>query len=145
VIVGCAVAALSPDLDLLIPQAHRTVTHSIGAVAVVIIFAIVVTGRVTSHRTVDAGGRQRAVLAIVAAFASHLFLDWLAADPTAPRGLQLLWPINSRWYISGLDLFRGTARRNVFTWQSMWINATAITQEIALLGPIAWVVFRWRR
>ena len=79
---------------------------------------------------------------MVAAFASHLLLDWLGADPTPPNGVQLLWPFNDRWFISGLDLFRGTARRNLFTAQSMWINAAAIAQELAITGPIA--LFVWR-
>src|SRR4051812_25436573 len=71
----CVMLAVLPDADLLLPVAHRTVTHSIAAVAAVgllIIVASRVTGKVT--RTV--------AVACVAAYASHLLLDWLQTDPT---------------------------------------------------------------
>jgi membrane-bound metal-dependent hydrolase YbcI (DUF457 family) len=137
VVAACAILAATADLDLVIPQGHRMASHSIAAVAAVTIVAGVVTGKVTRR------GAPSVVAACAAAYASHLLLDWLASDPSPPRGLQLLWPFTSGWYISGLDLFRGTARRNIFTARSLWINATAIAQEIAILGPIAWVT--WRR
>lgn len=138
----CAALATAPDLDLLFPATHRMATHSLSAVVVVTILTVAVTARVTGIGYAS-GSRIRIVSASVAAFASHLFLDWLGADPTPPHGLQLLWPFSDRWYISGLDLFRGTARRNLFTARSMWINATAIAQEIAITGPVAWMVWRW--
>src|SRR4051794_39897525 len=49
-VAWCAVLAAAPDLDLLFPGTHRTVTHSVGgviAVAVVTIVSILVTGKVT--------------------------------------------------------------------------------------------------
>jgi membrane-bound metal-dependent hydrolase YbcI (DUF457 family) len=155
VVAWCAVLAAASDLDLLFPGTHRTVTHSLGAViavtavTVVTIISIVVTGKVTGVRPrVRSGVRPRVryliAVALILAFASHLVLDWLGADPTPPNGLQLFWPFSDRWYISGLDIFRGTARRNIFTAHSMWINATALAQEIAITLPIAWVVFRRR-
>jgi len=135
--VLCAGLAAAPDLDLLAPYQHRTATHSILALALVVIIAMVVTGKV----------RGRVISTIVwaagAAYASHLLLDWLAEDSTPPRGLQLLWPFSGRWFISDLDLFRGTARLHIFTANSMRINALAIAQEIAILGPlaaVAWLV-----
>jgi membrane-bound metal-dependent hydrolase YbcI (DUF457 family) len=147
VVAWCAVLAAVSDVDLLFPGTHRTVTHSVGgviavtAVIVVTIVSIVVTGKVTGVRP---RVRYLIAVALVLAFTSHLLLDWLGADPTPPYGLQVFWPFSDRWYISGLDLFRGTARRNIFTAHSMWINATALAQEIAITGPIAWVVFRRR-
>src|SRR5689334_350884 len=60
----CAALAALPDIDLLTPWFHRTVTHSIGAVYLISILAIVVTG----------GGRPpwrpRIVIACTAAYAS---------------------------------------------------------------------------
>lgn len=150
VIVACAILAVAPDLDLILPETHRTGTHSFVAVALVTIVAIAVTGKVTGDRLGDRPRdcprvRPLIVAALVLAFASHLLLDWLAVDPTPPHGIQLLWPFSSDWYISGLDIFRGTARRNLFTARTTWINATAIAQELAILGPIAWVTWRLRR
>ena len=147
----CAFLAAAPDLDLFVPYAHRAGTHSLLAVAVVAIFSIIamtVTGRVTGPGRV---GSRRAViawqvvLACTAAYASHLFLDWLGADDTPPRGLQILWPFSDRWFISDLDLFRGTARRDVFSALSMRTNALALVQEIAILGPVALAAWLERR
>ena len=148
-LIACAALAAAPDVDLVVPWMHRMGTHSVGAVALVTIVAIAVTGKVThsTRRFAARPGQVRllVIVALVTAYSSHLLLDWLAADPTPPRGLQIMWPFNSRWYISEMDVFRGTARRNIFTVQSMWINATAVAQELLILGPIAWVVFRLRR
>ncbi len=132
----CVGLAVLPDADLLLPIAHRTATHSVTAVAVVALLMIVaaaVTGKVT----------PRLVVAGVAAYASHLLLDWLQADPTPPYGLQMLWPMSSTWFISGWDLFRGTERRQVFEAATMRRNLAAGLQETAILAPIAaaaWLV-----
>lgn len=137
-IVACAALAAAADADLLLPSTHRTLTHGIGAVAVVTILAIVVTRKVTD-------ARLRVVVALVTAYASHLLLDWLGADPVPPRGLQLLSPFSDRWFISDWDVFRGTTRRELATAHAWWVNATAIAQEIVILGPVAWLAFRFRR
>ena len=131
--VACAIAAAAPDLDLLLPIQHRTITHSVIVVALVTavtIVAMAVTGKVKPTT-------RRLVFLCALAYASHLLLDWLAVDTTAPRGIQLFWPASDRWFISEWDLFRGTARRNVFSVESMRINALAILQEIVMLAPIA--------
>lgn len=130
----CVGLAVAPDLDLVV-QGHRMATHSVLAVAVITILIVVVTGKVTRSQA----ARRRIVLACAAAYASHIALDWLAVDPSPPMGVQALWPFTDGWYISNVNLFRGTARRDIFTAQSMWINGTAIAQEIAILGPLAWL------
>lgn len=132
----CAGLAVLPDGDLLFPIAHRTATHSVAAVAAVALLMIVasrVTGKVTA----------RVALACVAAYASHLLLDWLQADPTPPLGIQALWPVSSRWFISGWDLLRPTERRHMFEPATMQRNVIAIAQEIVILAPVAaaaWLV-----
>jgi inner membrane protein len=127
--VAAALAAL-PDADLLTPIRHRTVTHSIGAVIIVTIIAGVVTGQVT-RRTV-----WRVSLVCGAAYASHLLLDWLGADTFAPYGLQALWPFSDRFYISGWNVFRQTARGHMLTTAMIVKNLQAIAQEVAILGPV---------
>jgi inner membrane protein len=118
------------DIDLVLPVQHRTVTHSLGAVIAVTMIAALVTPQVTRR------SRGRVVLVCAAAYASHLLLDWLGVDRYLPYGLTLLWPFSDRFYISGWDLFRQTARLHLFTWSSTLINLQAIAQELALLGPI---------
>ncbi len=134
--------AMLPDVDLLgrlfggpFAGAHRTVTHSIGAVIVVTIIAAVVTAKVTRRN------RARIVAVCAAAYASHLVLDWLGVDTTFPYGLQALWPFSDRFYISGWDIFGPTARIGLFTAPTMLVNLKAVVQETAILGPI--VLLLW--
>ncbi len=124
---ACAGLAAAPDLDLAF-AAHRTITHSVGAVAVVGVLAAALAAR---------AGRPiaRVALMCAAAYGSHLLLDWLGADYYPPRGLQLMWPFNHEWYISGLDLFRQTARERIFTHGPIMTNVRAVLQELAILGP----------
>ncbi len=125
--LACAVLSASPDLDLLVAR-HRTVTHSVAAVAFVAIFAAAMAAR---------AGRPVARVAAMcaAAYATHLLLDWLAADAFPPRGIQWLWPLSHKWYISDTDWFRQTERRELFTAPSIIKNLQAIVQEIAILVP----------
>ena len=127
--LACAGLAALPDADLLLPIAHRTVTHSLGAVVAVGLFMIIataVTGKVT----------RRIALTCVAAYASHLLLDWLQADPTPPYGLQLLWPISSTWFLSGWNIFLATDRRHFLALATMKRNVVAVVQELVILGPL---------
>jgi inner membrane protein len=138
-IVVCAILAALPDIDLVLPGFHRTYTHSVTAVLVVIIVAAAMTGKVRRWRT---------ALICGAAYASHLLLDWLGADDFPPFGIQLFWPFSGRWYISGWDVFRQTARRHFFTLPIIRQNFLAVAQELAILLPIlglVWFMTRPRR
>ncbi len=129
----CAALGAAPDLDLAFIT-HRTVTHSIGAVCFVALFAAALAAN--ARRPI-----ARVALMCAAAYGSHLLLDWLGTDRYPPLGIQLMWPINHEWYISGVDLFRQTARQRVFTHGPLMVNVRAIVQEVAILGPI--VVVLW--
>jgi membrane-bound metal-dependent hydrolase YbcI (DUF457 family) len=131
----CAGLGALPDLDLAFAS-HRTATHSIGAVVLVALVAAALAAIV--RRPI-----ARVALMCAAAYGSHLLLDWLGADYYPPRGIQLMWPTSDTWYISGLDVFRQTARLRVFTRGPILTNIRAILQELAILGPIAvalWLV-----
>jgi len=131
--LACVGLGMAADLDLGWIT-HRTVTHSIGAVAFAGIFAAALAAN--AHRPI-----ARVTLMCAAAYATHLLLDWLAVDLSEPRGIQALWPLRFEWYISGLDLFRQTERRHLLSAATMLKNARAILQEIVILGPI--VVGLW--
>lgn len=131
-VTACAAVAMLPDADLLLPGMHRTATHSITAACLTFIIAALVTGEVTRWRIASLCGL---------AYASHLLLDWLGADDSPPRGIQLLWPFSHRWFISDLDLFRQTARRHFLTAPMMRQNALAVAQEVAILAPIVAVLW----
>jgi membrane-bound metal-dependent hydrolase YbcI (DUF457 family) len=125
--LACAALGAAPDLDLAFAE-HRTVTHSLLAAVLVGVFAAALAAN--ARRPI-----ARIALMCAGAYGSHLLLDWLGADYYPPRGIQLLWPINHEWYISGLDVFRQTARLRVFTRGPMLTNLRAILQEVAILGP----------
>jgi membrane-bound metal-dependent hydrolase YbcI (DUF457 family) len=133
--LACAALAMAPDLDLLMPG-HRTLTHSVGATLGVALLAAAMA--VSTGRPV-----LRLTLMCASAYASHLLLDWVGADHSPPYGLRALWPFTDAYYISGLDIFRDTARRHITTPSVMAQNLLAVAQEIAILAPIAlalWLV-----
>jgi len=136
-IFGAVVAAL-PDADLLIAQMHRSVSHSVGATALLMIIVAAVTRWVTGRV------QWRWVLLAGAAHASHILMDWMGTDPYAPPGLEALWPFSHRFYISGWDIFPPTERR-VFWPGAFWINARAFIVEVGVMGPIAVIVFLAKR
>ena len=125
--VACAVLAAVPDVDLFFDN-HRTVTHSVGAVCLVACATALVC-------VVRGGPLARIIWTCTAAYASHLLLDWTAVDKTVPRGVQLLWPFDHRFYISGWNVFRQTERRGLLSLRTMTINAVALMREIAILLP----------
>ncbi len=140
-VIWCAVVAVLPDADLLIPNFHRTATHSLTATVLIFIVTAAVTGKVTGRTD------WRTASALAAAHATHLLLDWLGADPSPPRGFQLLWPFDGRFFISDWDVFPGTERR-FGTGHFLAVNLHAAIVEVAMLGPCAiaaWYVRRKRR
>lgn len=125
--LACAALGAAPDLDLLF-VAHRTVTHSVSAAIFVGLFAGALAAN--AHRPV-----ARVGLMCATAYATHLLLDWLGTDNYPPRGIQAFWPISQGWFVSGIDVFRQTARHEVWSSESMLKNIRAIVQEIVVLGP----------
>jgi len=138
--LACAALAVSPDLDLLFRGFHRTAMHSVTAALLVTIIAAGVTGWVNGR--ID----RRAALLCGLAYASHLLLDWLGADPTPPHGLQLLWPFSHAWFIAPWTIFPGTERRTILSAAAMLTNLKAAAVELALLGPlVTWLGARRTR
>ena len=131
--LACVGLGAAPDLDLLF-LTHRTATHSVAAVAFVALFAAAMAVRV--DRPI-----ARVAAMCAAAYGTHLLLDWLGADAFPPRGIQGLWPLSQSWYISDTDVFRQTARHEIFSGPSIVTNVRAIAKEMAILGPA--VVALW--
>jgi inner membrane protein len=133
--MAVAAIAAAPDLDLIF-GVHRTVTHSIGATIAVALAAAVVAAAVRAPVL-------RVAIVCAAAHGSHIVLDWLSVDRFPPYGLQALWPFSEQWFISGKDWFRQTDHTHAFTRQGLRTNLLAVSQEIAILAPIAcgaWLV-----
>ena len=129
-LIVCMALAVLPDLDLLYQPIHRSFTHSLGSVILVMIVAALVTGKVTRRSGLVFG------LVCAAAWGSHIVLDWLGTDPNPPRGIQALWPFSNRWFISDWNLFLGTERRQLFTSDSVRQNIRAIVREVLVLAPL---------
>jgi membrane-bound metal-dependent hydrolase YbcI (DUF457 family) len=124
--------AVVPDLDLLYPPMHRSATHSIGATILVTIIAAAVTGWVTGRIN------WRIAFACAAAYASHIVTDWLGTDRNyAPYGIQMFWPFDKGWYISGWDVFPPVERRNPFSSATIRTDLAAAIREIVILGSVA--------
>jgi inner membrane protein len=134
----CALLALAPDVDLLLLASHRTVTHSLGAVVAV---ALVTAGIARWRRWPVAASVAMAVVAV----GSHLVLDWLGRDPSAPVGIMALWPFSDRYYVSGVDLFMEVSRRYWMFDEIVAHNAKAAAREMALIGPFAAAAWYARR
>jgi inner membrane protein len=118
-----------PDIDLLF-GVHSMYTHSLGAVLLVLLIARVVTGA------------WRWAIAASLAYASHILLDWLGHDTTAPIGILALWPLSAEYYQSTLHLFLPISRRY---WVQGFLahNLTAVAREVLCLGPLAFLAY-WR-
>jgi len=132
--LACAALAAAPDLDLFFDRFHRSATHSLTATAVVAVAAGLAAVR--ARRPV-----VRVASMCAGAWATHLLLDWLGVDRYYPYGIQLLWPLNRTWFISGLDLFAGTERNNLMGAQAIKQNAVAVAQEVAIVGPVVLAVW----
>lgn len=137
--VLCAALAALPDVDLLYPPIHRTVTHSLGAVVLVTIIAAGVTEWVT--RRID----WRTAFICGLAYASHIFLDWLGVDPSPPFGIQALWPFSHQWFIAGWQIFPGTERREFLSAAALLTNLKAMAVETMILGPVVALLWWSRR
>ena len=135
--LACAVAAAAPDLDLFFGRFHRTMTHSFISVAVV----ATVAGLIAARTRLPV---RRVAIVGAGAWATHLLIDWLSADQSPPRGIQLLWPFDGRWFISGWDIFIGSERRQLLSAATMRTNAEAIAREVAILLPIVLVLWSVR-
>jgi membrane-bound metal-dependent hydrolase YbcI (DUF457 family) len=130
--IACAVLAALPDADLLLAGTHRTASHSITAVVLVTIITAAVTGWVTGRLSL------RTALVCGAAYGSHLLLDWLGTDDrNPPFGIQLFWPFGDGYYVSGVNVFPGTQRRDILSAPSIGQNVKALLTELAIMGPVA--------
>ena len=129
-----AAVAIAPDLDLLFGT-HSTYTHSIGAVLIVVALTTAVVGL----------GHWRVALGVGAAWGSHLLLDWLGSDTSAPIGIMALWPFDSGYYQSSLSIFDAISRRYWLPEQFIFGNLRAAFKEIIILGPLFVAAYLWRR
>ncbi|MSO56206.1 MAG: metal-dependent hydrolase [Acidobacteria bacterium] len=133
VALTCAIAAVLPDLDILV-DSHRTYTHSIGAIVIVGLMAWIAVRTLTPFSL-------RIALTIAAAYGSHLLLDWMGMDNSTPPGMMALWPFSSRFYISGIDFFGEVSRRYWNPDEFIIGNLRVAAWEVLALGPVAGIAW----
>ena len=122
-----------PDIDLLF-GAHSGPTHSIGAAIIVgLVVGLASANRVLQVPPVTT---WTAALACSAAYGSHVLLDWLSSDTTAPIGIMALWPFRDGHYESDLHVFWAISRRYYQGWTFVRQNGSAVLRELAILVPI---------
>ena len=130
-----ALLGMLPDADLLF-GVHSGPTHGVGAALIAGLVAASVS---------PANGRLRLGLACAAAYGSHILLDWLGTDTSAPIGIMALWPFATGYYEASLHLFPAVSRRY---WQPelFWSqNLRALVTELLILGPVLVAVWISRR
>jgi len=132
--------ANAPDIDYLPgflsgkPNAfHHYATHSVTAA---LLFGIAVAIILGSRD----GGFVRIFLATSAAYASHLLLDFFTLDTSKPYGMQLLWPLSDRFYVSPWALFMDVAKGNLnegfMRSLLVWHNLVGMLWEAAVFVPL---------
>jgi len=129
-LVLCAVAGVLPGVDFLW-GGHNRQTHSLGAA---LIAGVVVLAWKRNPRL---------ALAVTLAWSTHVLFDWLGSDDTPPLGVMALWPLNSHFYFANAFVFEAISRRY---WLDNFVthNAWAVIKEVLMLGPVAFIAFRWR-
>jgi inner membrane protein len=132
-----ALAAL-PDVDLLFGM-HSGPTHSLAAAGIVGLAAFLLARPPAGLR------RWRFAIACAAAYASHVLLDWLARDTTAPIGIMALWPFSHAHYESDLHVFGAISRRYYQGWTFVDQNVRAVCRELVILIPILVLMTALRR
>jgi len=135
-LVASVALAVSPDRDLL-TGSHRTYTHSLGAVLVIgIVSYLALRGRVRSA--------ARGACVLMAAYGSHLVLDWSGRDTSRPPGLTIAWPLSSEYYVSGWNVFGEVSRRYWLPQEFILGNLRALAWEMVVLGSllfVAWAIW----
>ena len=139
--VAIAGAGVAPDLDLLIGR-HSAETHSVGAAAIAGAAAwILLRYRRAQHAPAIAGAIAIAVL-------SHVFLDWLGSDTSAPIGIMALWPFSREYVEADAHIFMAVSRR--YWLDEFWTyNLIVLGREMLLLGvpalTVEWMIRKRRR
>ncbi len=118
---------------------HSGPTHSLAAAGIVGLTAYLLA------RPPAGVGRGQFAIACTAAYASHVLLDWLARDTTAPIGIMALWPFSHAHYESDLHIFGAISRRYYQGWTFVDQNVRAVCLELVILIPILVLITALRR
>lgn len=146
-ILGCVILSNACDLDYLagIPQRnlnlyHQYYSHTLGWITLAAFAAWLIL-----RRARPAAARGTDFLFFAAIGASHLIIDLLTEDSSAPLGIMAFWPFTEhRLYFPSLWLFLGLDKQT-FHHVLRFHNLQAIAREIILTAPLLLLVLIWKR
>ena len=146
----CVTLANLADIDMIIgfgvglPNLfHRGLTHSL-----LITLAFGVVGIIYGFVS-----RKKSFLfwagLFLAAYGSHLLLDWLALDTGPPIGIPLFWPFSDAYFVSPVtlfsDVYKGMTNATFFEELFCRHNLVTIARELIIMGPVYLVALIWNR
>jgi inner membrane protein len=113
---------------------HHGISHSIGFAA---LWAVACSLWLALAKKAAV---RRTLPLFFALYGSHLALDWLSIDTSAPHGAPFLWPLNDAYYIAPFvfwpDIRRanslGTFLPSLFSQHNLW----AVSVECLVLLPV---------
>ena len=137
-----------PDLDFLpgilignMRAFHHGISHSLVFAMLFGAATFLVTLRVRPHVAL------RASMLAVAAYSSHVMLDFVSVNPGA-RGVLLLWPMSNQELgvnLRVLGHFQYTDIRNGIWSVVRWDNVSPLLREVSILGGLVVLLFLKRR
>jgi membrane-bound metal-dependent hydrolase YbcI (DUF457 family) len=148
-LLAAVVLANAPDVDFVpglvlgAPAVfHRGPTHTIAAVAVVMLVAAWVGRR---WHPLSKGAWWWAGFA-AAAYAGHLLVDFVTVDAVAPYGARFLWPLSDRFHHAGVGVFGeiviDPSSRLGFVWSlvdpaalGVWVREVSLA--VVVVGAVA--------
>ena len=154
-VVFCIFSGIAPDLDLLIGWVLGDINgyHHLGSHSVVaaLLYGLLVY-MVVRVMTRDSGQANGWAVSGTLMYASHVLLDYLAADSSPPFGLQLLWPFSNEFYISPVSVFmrfmhdtQGADMWGLISGMFIVHNFYAVVLETVLLLPLLLVAIVIRK
>jgi membrane-bound metal-dependent hydrolase YbcI (DUF457 family) len=139
-----------PDIDLLFGAVkgnpnlvHHQWTHSLFFCLVAGMGSGLVYGAVRGIN----GFRPGIVLSLI--LLSHLLLDMLTRDSSPPYGIQLLWPVDMRYYIFPLtplpDVYKASSNKAFFSALFSMHNLKTAAVELLACGPLLLITTIFKR
>jgi inner membrane protein len=115
---------------------HHGPSHSLGFV---LLAALVMGVWGLKH-----GAPWRWALVGLAAYGSHVLIDYFTADNLAPFGMPVWWPLDDTYRMAHHPLFMAVDRSSL-SWPVIWHDIKAVTWEMVLLVPVTGLALWLRR
>lgn len=124
-----AIAAIAPDVDLIVGSNHRGPTHSVGFAVLTAVVCAAMFSAIRHPRAIAIG-----VLA-GAAVVTHIVLDLL----TAHSPVAVLWPLSAREFsLPLLVLPAAPTDEALFTSRGILLAGAELAWSIALVAGAGW-------